>query len=124
MEENDYDFPTSCIGILADLWAKDGINQKDLGASLIKNKSSINKMLVALENSDMIYKKEDTVDKRIKRIYLTEKGKAMQVKMEQKQADMEQHLISDISQEEIQTTKNVLAQMYQSLMALPLSQDK
>ena len=81
-------------------------------------------MLVALENSDMIYKKEDTVDKRIKRIYLTEKGKAMQVKMEQKQADMEQHLISDISQEEIQTTKNVLAQMYQSLMALQLDQNK
>jgi len=50
-------FPSSCIGIMAELWQRDGLSQKELGTSLIKTKSSINKMLDALSQSGMIIKK-------------------------------------------------------------------
>lgn len=110
-----HDFPTSCIGILADLWSKDGVNQKDLGISLVKTKSSINKMLKALDEEGFIVKKDDPNDGRGKLIFLTEKGKEMQFLVEKKAKEMETLLLNDCTKEEIQTAKMVLTKMYKKL---------
>ena len=115
MAADGHEFPVSCIGILADLWSKDGVNQKDLGLSLVKTKSSINKMLTALENEGFIVKKNDPDDGRGKLIFLTNKGKEMRFIIENKSNEMEKLLLSDCSPKEIQTAKNVLAKMYENL---------
>jgi len=109
-------FPTSCIGILADLWAGDGVNQKDLGVSLIKTKSSINKMLSALEDAKLIRKEIDPNDKRGKLIYLTKKGTQMQAKIEQASQNCDQMMLGEISQQEIEITKKVLSKYYEMLL--------
>ena len=54
MKKEGFDFPISCIGIMADLWSKDGVTQKQLGSSMIKTKSSVTKMLESLESSKLI----------------------------------------------------------------------
>jgi DNA-binding MarR family transcriptional regulator len=115
MAEDGHHFPVSCIGILADLWSKDGVNQKDLGISLVKTKSSINKMLTALENEGFITKKEDPNDGRGKLIFLTEKGKDMQFIIEKKGKEMEEMLLSDCTAEEVKIAKKVLSKMYKKL---------
>ena len=115
LEKDAHCFPPSCIGILADLWAKDGVNQKDLGISLIKTKSSINKMLTALEEEGLIEKREDPKDGRGKLIFLTKEGRAMQQTIEQKEKQLEEILLSDYTIEDIETTKKVLAEMYEKL---------
>lgn len=115
MVADGHHFPASCIGILADLWSKDGVNQKDLGTSLVKTKSSINKMLTALENEGFIIKKDDPNDGRGKLIFLTEKGKEMQFVIERKSKEMEQMLLNDCTEEEIKTAKKVLTKMYKKL---------
>ena len=115
MAEDGHHFPVSCIGILADLWSKDGVNQKDLGTSLVKNKSSINKMLTALENEGFITKKDDPLDGRGKLIFLTEKGKEMQFIIEKKGKEMEEMILSDCTEEEVKITKKVLSKMYKKL---------
>ena len=115
-QEERPQFPPSCIGILADLWSKDGVNQKDLGTALVKTKSSINKMLTALENEGFIIKKEDPKDGRGKLIYLTEKGKEMQFTIESKSKEMEEMLLGDCSSEEIKTAKMVLTKMPKSII--------
>lgn len=115
MEIDGHNFPVSCIGILADLWSKDGVNQKDLGSSLIKTKSSINKMLTALETEKLIVKKEDPKDGRGKLIFLTEKGREMQFIIEKKGFEMEEMLLSDCTKEEVKIAKKVLTKMYKKL---------
>ena len=112
MEAEGHCFPASCIGILAELWANDGISQKYLGTALIKNKSSITKMLLSLENEDLIMKKDDPDDGRGKLIYLTEKGREMQNTIVAKSGEMEELLLTDCSQEEIRITKKVLSEIY------------
>jgi DNA-binding MarR family transcriptional regulator len=114
--ENNYHFPASCIGILADLWAKDGVNQKDLGSSLIKTKSTINKMLAALEEDQLIEKRDDPNDKRSKLIFLTPKGKKMQNKIENTSCKYDDILLDKVSDEDLATTKKVLAQYYELLL--------
>lgn len=115
MAEDGHHFPVSCIGILADLWFQDGVNQKDLGTSLVKTKSSINKMLTALEDEGFIFKKEDPNDGRGKLIFLTEKGKEMQFIIEKKGKEMEAMLLSDCTKEEVKIAKEVLTKMYKKL---------
>lgn len=117
LANNEIHFPTSCIGILADLWAGDGINQKDLGVSLIKTKSSINKMLSALEDSNMIRKENDPNDKRGKLIYLTKKGKEMQSRIEKASHNCDQMMQGVISQKEMEITKRVLSKYYEMLLS-------
>lgn len=115
VEKDGHHFPVSCVGILADLWSKDGVNQKDLGISLVKTKSSINKMLTALEKEGFIVKKVDPNDGRGKLIFLTEKGREMQFTIENKEKELEEMLLSDCTFDEIKTTKKVLTKMYKKL---------
>lgn len=115
IKEMGYNMPCSCIGILADLWNGDGINQKDLGLSLIKTKSSITKMLEALEQEELILKKNDPADKRNKLIYLTVKGQQFQSKMEKMAKKMEEKLLQEVPLEEIEITKKVLKTLYLNL---------
>ena len=109
-------FPSSCIGILADLWATDGVNQKELGSSLIKTKSSINKMLTALESDGMITKANDPNDKRGKLIFLTTRGKAMQNEIESASTCCDQQILERVSESDLKTTKRVLSQYYEMLL--------
>jgi len=123
MTSEDIHFPASCIGVLADLWATDGVNQRDLGISLIKNKSSINKMLSALQADGMIIKQDDPSDKRGKLIYLTEKGKQMQSYIEQASRQLDEKLLSEVSEEDLKTTKRVLGRYYEMLLHDNTNQD-
>lgn len=107
--------PASCIGIMAELWSKDGISQKELGVSLIKNKSSVNKMLVSLEDAGMIIKKDNPEDKRGKLIFITQKGRELQNYVERKSNEMEEEILKDCTKEEIKITKKVLAELYEKL---------
>ncbi len=115
MADDGHHFPVSCVGILADLWSKDGVNQKDLGISLVKTKSSINKMLTALEKEGFIVKKDDPNDGRGKLIFLTKKGKEMQFVIENKGKEMEAMLLGDCTEEEVRIAKEVLTKMYKKL---------
>ena len=115
MEADGHCFPASCIGILAELWANDGISQKYLGTALIKNKSSITKMLLSLEKENLIIRKNDPTDGRGKLIYLTDKGKEMQNTITAKSHEMEEMLLTDCSKEEIKIAKKVMAEMYEKL---------
>lgn len=124
MESEDITFPSSCIGVLADLWAEDGVNQKDLGISLIKTKSSINKMLAALESDDMIVKKDDPTDKRGKLIFLTEKGRKMQAKIVQASNCCDLEILDKVSPEDLAITKKVLGQYYEMLLQQASTSEK
>lgn len=109
-------FPPSCMGILADLFIKDGLSQTELGSCVIKNKSSINKMLEALEEEGMIERIVDASDKRVKRIYLTEESKHIQREIKKSSSKIEGKLLTEFSENDIRTTKAVLRSLYQHLM--------
>ena len=110
-----YRFPKSCMGILANLWAQDGIKQQDLADDMIRNKSSITKMILALEKDGLITRKVDDHDKRQKRIYLTKEGKAFKEFIIKKAKKGEKQAIKGLSPEEVVTAKKVLQTIYNNL---------
>jgi DNA-binding MarR family transcriptional regulator len=116
LKKQGYDFPSSCIGILADLWSKDGQQQKELGTSLIKTKSSINKMLAILIEEDLIVKKGVNSDKRSKYIFLTQKGKDLRKIVDEHHTCVNNKLLQNFTKEEIQLSKKVLSECYDFLI--------
>jgi DNA-binding MarR family transcriptional regulator len=124
MKAEGYDFPASCIGIMADLWSKDGVTQKELGSSMIKTKSSVTKMLESLDKASLIEKKDDPSDKRNKLIYLTPKGHDFKALIQEKSSLYQKELMESHSAEELETTKRVLKTIYINLKEKISNEDK
>lgn len=116
LKRHGFDVPPSCIGILGELWVEDGLNQKELGYSIVKTKSSINKMLKRMIEAGLITKRKDKEDKRITRIFLTEKGKQLEKGINAAGLQMESTFLSEHSPKEIETAKIVLTTLYQKLL--------
>ncbi len=65
------------MGVLVDLWYKDGLRQQDLAVSAIKDKATIARSLDVLEEKQVVERQADPSDRRIKRIFLTETGRQL-----------------------------------------------
>jgi len=117
LKEHDIHMPHTCVGILAELWRKDGLIQKEIGMNNIKTKSSISSMLDSLEENALIYRKVNPNDKRNKRIFLTQKGKDFQTILEAKSKSAEVTLLTECTTDEIETCKRVLNSLYNNLSA-------
>ncbi|MCG8329077.1 MAG: MarR family transcriptional regulator [Chitinophagales bacterium] len=104
------------MGVLADLWQKDGIPQQELAISNIKNKATITRALKYLESSNILVRIVDPNDKRIKRIYLTHKGKELKNEILPHTRLLEEEIISNLDKEEFETCIKVLKQIHQQLL--------
>jgi len=111
-----YHFPISCLSILAELWKEDGIKQQDLATTLVRNKSSITKMIAALEKDGLIIRKSVNSDKREKRIFLTSEGHRFKQDVVEKSCKGEKLATVGLSKQEIKTAKKVLKTIYEQLL--------
>jgi DNA-binding MarR family transcriptional regulator len=110
-----HDFHPHHMGILVDLWTRDGVRQQDLAISSIKDKSSITRSLNVLEKQNILVRIPDPKDKRTKRIFLTHKGKQLQEELEPMARAAIQQAISGIDPEQVDICKRVLKSMYENL---------
>lgn len=78
-KEVDHPITTEQYGLLVHLWDKDGRCQQELCCSTGKDKPSITRLLDHLEKLNLIERIPDKDDKRMKVIYLTQKGKDLKV---------------------------------------------
>ncbi|MFK7983938.1 MAG: MarR family winged helix-turn-helix transcriptional regulator [Saprospiraceae bacterium] len=76
--KEEFDMPSHCIGILADLWEQDGVIQQDLAISVVKDKATIARTLELMEKKNIIVRIKDEKDKSNKKIFLTYKGHQLQ----------------------------------------------
>lgn len=114
LSEN-YDITPHFMGILSDLWTKDGIKQQDLVISIIKDKATITRTLDAMEATDMLLRVPDKEDKRNKLIYLTNKGKQLKHQLSPIMQSITKEAVAGISKKELDICLNVLNKVYQNL---------
>ena len=111
-----YNIPCSCLGILADLIHENGVTQKQLGSSLVKTKSSINKMLETLELHKLVKKELDALDARNKLIYITPEGKKLFNQVVAKDQEFTEFLAEKYGKKEVLETKELLNKVYEILL--------
>lgn len=103
------------IGVMVDLWMKDGVRQQDLAVATIKDKGTIARALVQMEQRNLLVRVPDDKDKRNKRIYLTHKGKALKEELIPYTKATTKEACEGISEADLAICKSVLAKMYHNL---------
>lgn len=89
----EYELTSSQVSVLCNLWNKDGITQKEIQEKLDLRAASVTGLVDTLCEKNFITRIQDNDDARVKRLYLTDKGR----KVEKISTDVVKVLESTIS---------------------------
>ena len=101
--------------LLAVLWGEDDLKQKDLQATLLKDKATINSLVSYLVKNGFVSKKQNVIDRRSFVISLTQRGRAMQQITVPLAIQNIGRAIDGIDSSEVETTVKVLNQIINNL---------
>jgi len=118
LKQYNFDLTRAQWIVLKRLHDQDGQTQNDLALITDRNKASLTRLIHTMERKDLVVRISDEQDKRINRIYLTERGKAIYqetlpiiygslIKMQ-----------SSLSETEIEQLISLLKRVYSSVEAL------
>lgn len=100
------------------LWDCDGISQSELSARVSRLGSNTVTALNILEKNGLIRRKRSATDRRVVRVYLTEKAKAKQDRLIQSAVSVMRQATDGISDTDLLTTLRTLKSIQQNLAKL------
>ena len=96
----------------------DGQTQSDLAEQMSLGKVAIGGLIDRLEKTEMIERRAELADRRVRRIYLTDKGKNVTKLMREITLESNETMLSDISIKEIKQTVKVLAKLKKNIESM------
>ncbi|NMI03555.1 winged helix-turn-helix transcriptional regulator [Paenibacillus sp. SZ31] len=102
--------------LLYHLWLGDGVTQMQLCEHLKCEPPTVTNMVKSLEQNGFIYRKRDVQDARIMRIYLTDKGKALEKPVDIKWREQQAKLLQSISTEDRLILRQLVQQMERNIV--------
>ncbi|KAA8745530.1 MarR family winged helix-turn-helix transcriptional regulator [Paenibacillus sp. UASWS1643] len=102
--------------LLHRLWMEDGVTQMQLCEHLKCEPPTVTNMVKSLEQNGFIYRKRDTQDARVMRIYLTENGKILEKPVNKKWWEQQEKLLHSISEEERLILRKLMQQMERNIV--------
>jgi len=100
--------------ILKKLHDQDGLNQNELAFLTIRNKSSLTRLLIKMENKKYITRKQSEEDKRINRVYVTQLGRDIFQKTKPVMGFLIKRMEKGISENERQQMIKILKKIQQN----------
>lgn len=102
----------ACHGsYLTEICARPGISQEQLAQSICINKSNVARQAAALEEGGFIERRACGKDKRVMRLYPTEKALALLPQIEKIMACWQSYLLQDLTDEEQRLLESMLQRM-------------
>jgi len=101
--------------VLVHLWKKDGLKQQELANFSGKDKTTLTRGLHSLEKHNWVVRVQDQLDKRIKRIFLTSKGKELEEVMLSNMEEVMTEIVKGIDPEKLNICKEVLQKMHTNM---------
>lgn len=111
----EYHITSAEYPVLIALNQRDGITQDEIVSKLNIDKSAVARVIQSLADKGFIEKKKDEEDKRCNRIYLTAKGYASKVPIEEGIKRWNTILSKNIQDEEMEQIINLLSQMAENI---------
>lgn len=118
MKEHQYDISPMHHKAIALLFHSPGMTQQNLSEQTGRDKSQISRLIKELELKDLIERNQDTDDKRIIRLALTDKGLALFQELRQHEKRLIQSLLLNISDNELDTLDKTFYKMRENLRQL------
>ncbi|BAN48594.1 putative MarR family transcriptional regulator [Metapseudomonas resinovorans NBRC 106553] len=102
--------------VLACVSRHDGMTQSDVANMLEIGKAALGSLIDRLEESELVVRGSDAVDRRVKRIYLSDKGKQLIRTMTAESNEMSERILEGLSQTERQQFVDLLSRVKQNLL--------
>lgn len=77
MKEENLPITPDQFRVLSHLWQKDGMPQTELALCTNRNRANVTRIIDILEREGIVVRRDDANDRRIFRVFLTEKGKSI-----------------------------------------------
>ncbi len=77
MKDQNLPITPEQFSVLSHLWQKDGLQQSELALCTNRNRANVTRILDILERENIVERRDDANDRRVFRIYLTDKGKSL-----------------------------------------------
>ena len=101
--------------VLGPIWQSESPSQKDLGEICLLDKTSITRIIDALEEKSLVVRVSDQIDHRIKRVVLTNAGKQLFYDVLPIMEKTREEVRGEIPEKEIKVFKKVLSKIIQNL---------
>lgn len=103
------------IGIVFRLSFLPGSTQKEIADFFNKDKTTVARVVGTMEKNDLLVRVPSETDKRINKLYLTNKGKEMENELSKTAMSISEKATDGISEKELETCKKVLRQIRENL---------
>ena len=103
------------LDIMANLYRFEGISQQDLAHKLLVGRSNVSMLLPQIEKRGLIERRPDERDKRILRLYLTDKGRDITRQALAIELELIEHTMSTTTVEECNQVGDVMQRMIQRM---------
>jgi DNA-binding MarR family transcriptional regulator len=107
---------TSQVGVLAQLWQKDGLTQKEIQQKLGIRPASLTGLVDGLVEKGWVVRKSDHDDARVKRLFLTEEGKVLEEVCLSIVKEMEELLTKGFTPEELSLLCSWIKRMHRNVV--------
>jgi MarR family transcriptional regulator, organic hydroperoxide resistance regulator len=101
--------------VLRALWDQEGLTHGELAARLHNTPATTTKMLQRMEGAGFVLRKQDAVDQRVSRVYLTEAGRAIQEQVQSVWDTMEAEVFAGFDETERAELRNYLVRLRENL---------
>lgn len=116
LKARGFDITPEHWAILFTLEENDGLYQKQLADKLLKDKPNITRMLDLLEKRELIIRKNDNNDRRIIKVFLTEKGRQHIKEVTPLAKELMFRVQSIITKDEYETLITLLNKLYDGVL--------
>ena len=99
--------------IMSQLWEKEGVAQSELADACGLEKPTITKVMERMSEAGLIRVEKDQKDRRVRRVYLTERGRSLKGEVRRRWYLVEEQLFKGLSERD----KNALRQFLERMRA-------
>lgn len=100
------------------LYEHDGCVQKELSKNCDLKPATVTNILTGMEKAGLIFRLNDSADKRILRVFLTEKGVQAQQKIEKTFQSLEKECFEDFTDQEKEAAQIILRRIHFNLQQM------
>lgn len=104
--------------VLAFLSRQDGMSQVTLADDLDLGKVALGGLIDRLENGGLVERRPDTIDRRVKRVFLTKKGAGLIKRLRENVNEAEAEIIVGIDNDDLQVMVRALRSMKRNLIEM------
>ncbi len=104
--------------VLTMLYAREGVTQSELADMLELEKPTLGRLLDRLEEKEWVERRADTLDRRVRRVYLTDRVQEVMRALRSTAAGVRRDALGDMGDEERERFIDALAKIKSNLLGL------